>query len=264
MNAAALLRWLRETIMVTLFQNITRFLNNMDARAITSLLVTLALFGFVAVMLVYGTDWLGLNQEAVNEIMFHVAASPFAIVGVIAVFCALALTGFPQTLLFAGTVAVFGAQTGAIYSWVATMFSATLTYGLGYAFGGRFVRTLSAGRAATMIQVMRQHGFFASMIVRWVPTAPFIVINAVCGAGHIPIWKFWGGTGIGIIPKILFVSIFADQVDEMVGFFQSRDLRDLAVIGGLLACWIVFLLFVRVLYMRLRRSTLRGLGPDNV
>ncbi|WOI54113.1 VTT domain-containing protein [Parvularcula sp. LCG005] len=248
--------------MITLFQQLGRFLNNMDSKAMTSALVTLALFAFVTVMLVYGTDWLGINQHAVNDIMYSVEQSPFALIGLIAVFSALALTGFPQTLLIAGTVAVFGAQQGAIYSWIATMCSATLTFILGHAFGGRFVRKLSAGRAATMIKVMQEHGLLASMIVRWTPSAPFIVINSICGAAHIPFWKFGTGTGIGILPKILFISIFTHQVDDIVGFFQSRNLKDLIVIGSLIAGWIIFLLVVRWLYRRLRNSTLQGLDSD--
>ena len=70
--------------MVTLFQQIARFVNNMDARAITSLVVTLVLLGFLTVMMVFGTDWLGINQDAINEIMNKIAASPFALIGVIA------------------------------------------------------------------------------------------------------------------------------------------------------------------------------------
>lgn len=248
--------------MVTLFQQIGRFLNNMDARAITSMLVTLALLAIMAVLLIYGTDWLGINQDAVNRIMSRVAASPLAPFGVIVVFCVLALIGFPQTLLFAVTVAVFGPMTGAIYSWVATMCSATLTYMLGQIFGAHFVRKVSAGRAQTMIKVVRGHGLLASMMVRWTPSAPFIVINSIFGAAAVALWKFLLGTGIGIIPKILFVSFFTAQVDELLGFFQSRDLRDLLVIGVVVVLWIVFLLFVRALYMRLRRNTLAGLDGE--
>ncbi len=248
--------------MFTLFRRIGRFLNNMDARAATSLGVTLALLGFVVLMLFYGIEWLGLDQAAINNIMFKVEESPFALIGVIAVFCALALTGFPQTLLIAGTVAVFGARDGAVNAWIATMCSSTLTFMLGHIFGGRFVKNLSAGRAATMIEVVRHHGLLASMIVRVTPSAPFIVINAICGAANIAIWKFWVGTGIGILPKILFISVFTQQVDELVGFFQSRDIKDLAIIVGLIVVWLLFLLFVRRIYMRLRRTTLKGLGPE--
>lgn len=248
--------------MVSLFEKIGHFLNNMDRKAWTSLAVTLVLLGFIVVMLVFGTDWLGINQDAVNNIMANVAESPFALVGVIAVFCALALTGFPQTLLFAGTVAVFGPVTGALYSWIATICSSTITYTIGHFFGARFVSRLSAGRAQNMIKVAQAHGVLAAMFIRWIPSAPFIVVNSIFGAAAVAIWKFLLGTGIGIIPKIVMVSFFTDQLDDLLGFFQSRDPRDLIVIVLIVIVWMAFLLFVRWLYMRLRRTTLSGLDEE--
>ena len=139
------------------------------------------------------------------------------------------------------------------------MCSATATFAMGHAFGARSVRRLSAGRAASMIRVMRRHGALASGIVRVTPSAPFVVVNAVCGAARVPPWKFWLGTGIGIVPKILMIALFTDQVDALVGFFQSRDPRDLWVIGLIVTGWLAFLLGVRALYMRLRARTLSGL-----
>lgn len=248
--------------MVTLFQQIARFLNNMDSRAWTSLFVTIALLAVLAVVMIFGAEWLGIDQQALTEIMNRVAESPFALIGVIAVFCALALTGFPQTFLFAVTAAVFGAYMGASYSWIATLCSATLTFMLGHAFGARFVKKLSAGRAQTMIKVAQRHGLLAAMIIRWIPSAPFIVINSIFGVAAVPLWKFLIGTAIGIIPKIVVVSIFAGQIDELLGFFQSRDPRDLGVIAMLVVGWLAFLLLVRALYMRLRRTTLSGLDDE--
>lgn len=246
--------------MLTLLRQLGRFLNNMDARAMTSLGVTIVLLGFVAIMLIFGTEWLGIDQDALNRIMARVSDSPMAIAGVIAVFCALALTGFPQVLLIAGTVAVFGATQGAIYSWIATMCSSTLTFTLGQVFGSSFVKRFSAGRAANMISVVQNHGLLASMLVRVTPSAPFIVVNAVCGAAHIPLWKFMVGTGLGITPKILFLSVFTEQVDNLLNFFKSRDPRDLVVIGTVIVVWLIFLVAVRAIYMRLRRTSLGDLG----
>ena len=245
--------------MIALFEMMGRALNNMDARAATSAAVSLALLAFIALALVFGAEALGLDQARVQAMMAGVAESPFALAGVLAVYAALALTGFPQAILIAGTVAVFGVARGIPYAWLATMSSATFTFFIGHAFGARFVRKLSAGRAASMIEVMRRHGALASGIVRVTPSAPFVVVNAVCGAAHVPVWKFWLGTGVGIVPKILVVALFTDQVDELVGFFRSRDPRDLWVIGLIVLGWVAFLLAVRALYMRLRRRTLSGL-----
>ena len=240
--------------MIELFRLIGRFVNNMDAKAWISLLVTFSLLGFVILMLLYGQDWLGLDQEKVQELMGRISESPVAIIGVISVFCLLALTGFPQTFLIAGTVAVFGAQQGASYSWIATMSSATLTFALGNAFGGRAMSKFSAGRANKMIGTLQRHGIMSSMMIRWIPSAPFVVINAIAGAARISILKFWLGTAIGIIPKIIFIAAFTGQVSQLTNFFKSRDPRDLVMMGLILAAWVTFLLVMRWLYARLRQQ----------
>lgn len=243
--------------MVSLFRQIGQFLNNMDGKAWISLTVSLALLGFVAFMLMFGQEWFGLDQTKLRMIMDRIADSPFAIIGIISVFCLLAMTGFPQTLLFAGTVAVFGPMTGAIYCWIATMCSATLTFALGNSFGGAFVRKLSAGRATRMIGTIQRHGVLSTMMIRWIPSAPFIVINAIAGAARISILKFWVGTGIGIIPKIVFVAAFTNQAKQLADFFKSsRDPRDLIIIVAIIVAWLAFLLLVRVLYIRLRKRDL--------
>ena len=246
--------------MVALFEHLGRFLNNMDRGALTSALVALGLLLFIAVALLFGGDLLGLDQRAVRDWMTAVSEAPLAWLGVVALFCVLALTGFPQAIMIAGVVAVFGPARGVPYAWIATMVSATFTYSLGHAFGRGFVRRVSAGRAASMIRVMQRHGALASGIVRVTPSAPFVVVNAVGGAAHIPLWKFWLGTGIGILPKILFLALFTDQVDELVAFFRGQQAANLWVIGLIVAAWLAFLLAVRWLYMRMRRGALAGLS----
>lgn len=248
--------------MLALFEKFGRFLNNMDAKAVTSLAVTLLLLGFVAVMLIFGADLFGMDEGTVSKLMDGIAQSPLALIGVIAIFCMLALTGFPQTILFAVTAAVFGPVTGALFSWIATLCSATLTFSLGKVFGARFVKKMSAGRAQNMIKIAQAHGLLAAMIIRWIPSAPFIVINSIFGVASVALWKFLIGTAIGIIPKILVVSFFTDRIDDLLGFFKSRDPKDLVVIAGVVVAWLVFLLFVRWLYMRLRKTTLSGLDED--
>ncbi len=240
--------------MFKLFSMLGQFLNNMDRKAWTSLFVTVALLLFVAFMLLFGRDLFGINEHKLQEIMTSIADSPLALISVISVFCVLALTGFPQTILFAGTSAVFGPVTGAFYSWIATMASATLTYLIGTLFGGRLVDRMEKGRIASLLDLLQRHGIATTMMIRWTPSAPFIVINSACGATRIPIWKFWLGTGIGIIPKILFVSIFTDQVNNVMEFFSTMDWRKLMIIVPLVALWFAFLLLMRWLFIRFRRG----------
>ena len=248
---------------VAMFGRLGRALNHMDARAATSAGVSLALLGIIALGAFWGAEVLGLDGAAGRALLARVAASPLAPLGVVLVYCALALTGFPQAILIAATVAVFGASLGAAYAWGATMASAGATFAMGRAFGAPFARRLSAGRAASMMAVMRRHGVLASCAVRVVPSAPFVVVNAACGAAGMPWWKYLLGTGVGIVPKIAFLSAFTGQVDEALAFARGDEASRLWWTVALVSAWLAFLVAVRALYRRLRRGALSGLDASD-
>lgn len=251
--------------MIEFLRLLGRLLTSMDAKAITSLAVSLILLVFVVLMLAFGQQWLNIDQEdGLTQLLMTAAESPWAVIGVVSIFVFLALTGFPQIFLITATVIVFGPQNGAIYSWIATMTSATLTFGLGHFLGGRWVRRKGGERVQRTIDFIGRHGVLASGLVRVVPSAPFIVVNAAAGAAHIPMWKFWVGTGIGIIPKILVVAGLAaftpdtdalrEGVSGVFDFFTSRNPKDLSIVALIIVAWLGFLLLVRWIYRRLRKS----------
>jgi uncharacterized membrane protein YdjX (TVP38/TMEM64 family) len=250
--------------MVEFLRRLGRFLTAMDAKAITSLAVSVILLVFVVLMVAYGQQWLNLDREGeVARLLAAAAESPWAVIGVISIFSLLAMAAFPQILLITATIVVFGPKNGAIYSWIATMASATLTFGLGHFLGGRWVRRFGGERVQRTINFIGRHGVLASGLVRVVPSAPFIVVNAAAGAAHIPMWKYWAGTGIGIVPKILVVALLAaftpdthalrDGVEGVVDFFTTRDPAHLSLVALIIAAWLAFLILVRWIYRRLRR-----------
>ncbi|MEM8937595.1 MAG: VTT domain-containing protein [Pseudomonadota bacterium] len=250
--------------MVVFLRRLGRFLSEMDARAITSLSISIILLVFVILMFAFGRQWLSLEQEgALTELMARAADSPLALIGVVSVYALLALTGFPQILLITATVIAFGPQAGASYAWIATMVSATLTFGLGHFLGGGWVRRIGGDRVERTIAFLSRHGVAASGLVRVVPSAPFIVVNAAAGAAHIPLWKYWLGTGVGIIPKIAMVAllgalapapeVLSEGIGGVLDFFTNREPRNLALIGIVVGFWIGLLVLVRIIYRRMRR-----------
>ncbi len=241
-----------------------RFLTSMDARAATSLVVSIILLVFVFLMFFFGQRWLHLDDEGeLTRVLFEASQSPWAAPMVVSVFIILALTGFPQILLITATVLAFGAREGAFYSWLATMISATVTFGLGHWFGGRFVKRFGDERAQATIDFIGRHGILASGLIRVVPSAPFIVVNAAAGAAHIPLWKYWAGTSVGIVPKILLVvalgslapdhRTLSDGIAGILEFFQGRQPQDLALLVLIIGGWLGFLLLVRWIYHAMRR-----------
>lgn len=224
----------------------------------SGLAVALVLF-----LVVFGRGFFELDQEGVNQFLLGVQTSPWSFLAVAVLFVALALVGFPQTLLYAGTVAVFGGWQGALYGWAATLISSAVTFHLGKFVGGFWVTKISEGRAQALIRIMQERGLVATMVVRWLPTAPMVVVNAICGASGMALWKFMTGTSLGIIPKIALIAFFTQQVDDMVRFLTSGDPSALMTIFGLAVAWIGFMLFCRWLYRRLRSTSLAGLTGES-
>lgn len=224
--------------------------------------VSAVVVGAVVFMLVFGKGFVGIDREGIDAFLTATKDSPWAFFAVALLYTALALTGFPQALLFAGTAAVFGGPLGAVYAWLATMVSSAVTFTLGRVFGGFWVRRISAERAQAIVRVMQNRGLLASMIVRWTPSAPFIVVNAVCGSSGMKYWKFAAGTGLGIVPKIAIIAFFTDQIDEAARFLTSGDPQALVTLAVLAVLWVLFILGCRVLYRRLKGSVFAGLAPQ--
>lgn len=263
-SASARLRAVRGAVgMKSPLSRFGRFVNAMDAGAATSLLVSAVLLIFVLLMFFFGKHWLALDgQNELQALLHEASASPWAAPIVVLVFVALALTGFPQIWLITATVLAFGARNGALYSWLATMISATATFGLGHWFGGRFVKRYGGERTQATIDFIGRHGILASGLIRVVPSAPFIVVNAAAGAAHVPLWKYWAGTSVGIVPKIAIVaalSTLAPSDQSVAGgaagiyhYFTSLRPEELALLAALVVGWLGFLLFVRWIYQRIR------------
>ncbi|MFN0023332.1 MAG: TVP38/TMEM64 family protein [Parvularculaceae bacterium] len=241
-----------------------RLLTSMDAKAAASLAVSAILMIVVFVILIFGQSWIGLDDEGgLSRFLREVGQSYWAVPAVVAVFIVLALTGFPQWFLIAGTILAFGPREGAFYSWLATMISATVTFGLGHWLGGPWLRRFGGERTQDLIGFIGRHGILASGLIRVIPSGPFIVVNAAAGAAHVPLWKYLAGTSVGIIPKILLVVAlgalapdhrsFSAGLGGLAGFFATLQPADYALFAGVAGGWLGFLFVVRRIYLSIQR-----------
>ena len=237
------------------WRSLKRFVTEMDARAATSAMVSAILLLTAMAIFLYGRDWFGLDDASVDAWLSQARGEPWAAVAVVAIFTGLAMTGFPQFLMISATVLAFGPALGAGYSWVATMISASVTFALGRVIGRAGVKRFAGERATAALELAGRHGALASGLVRVVPSAPFIVVNAAAGAAGIALWKFWLGTGLGIVPKIALIAalgaVASDASGAPVAMFTPTDVFALAAI---LVGWLAFMLVARRLYLRYRRD----------
>jgi len=220
-------------------------LTNLDAKAWRTIAISFLLFGGVGVVFVLGAPLLGLNGAAsVERWMGAGVAGPWAPVMAVGGFTLLAFLGVPQFLLIAAAVVAFGPWLGFAYSWLGTEVSSLVGFWLGRRFGARLLRDYAGKGTRQFTDLVGRNGFLASLIVRLVPSAPFIVVNMAAGVTPMRWWSFALGTAIGIVPKIAATAFFGHTVvNAMSGGTKGVDWLSLALVAvvwiaiGLVARW---------------------------
>lgn len=147
-----------------------------------------------------------LNVEAVQGSIKEFASGPLGLPVLILTFCGCAFIGVPQFLLIGISVYAFGPLWGAIWAWVATLCSGTLTFWLGRLFGKATLARVGQGRIKRFTDFVAKNAFIASAVVRNVPTGPFVMVNMLFGAIRAPYLHYLAGMGAGIMPKIALVA----------------------------------------------------------
>jgi uncharacterized membrane protein YdjX (TVP38/TMEM64 family) len=211
------------------------FLTNMDAKAWRSLIVSFVLFGGVGCVFLLGAPALGLTGRAGVERWLALAHGPWALPAAVAAFAALAFLGAPQVVLIAAAAVVFGPWLGSLYSWVGTFVSALIGFELGRVFGGRMIRDLQSPGVDRFMALIGRNGLMASLIIRLVPAAPFIVVNMAAGTARVRRADFALGTALGILPKILLTAFAGGAVTAA---FSGGGLIQLGLLALTVAIWV--------------------------
>ena len=174
------------------------------------------LFGGVGLVFLFGAGVLGLSGPTLAHRWLSAAQGPWALPAAIGCFAALAFLGVPQFVLIAAAAATFGALRGAVYSWVGTMASALIGFWLGRAWGGRLLPAQGEGAVGRFMALVARSGFVASLVIRLVPFAPFVVVNIAAGVTTIAAADFAAGTAIGIVPKIALTALAGGSVTRLL------------------------------------------------
>jgi uncharacterized membrane protein YdjX (TVP38/TMEM64 family) len=222
---------------------ISDFLTNMDARAWRAVAVTTGLFVIVGAMLVIGRLLYGAEIEAfVRHYLGGAEREHWGLPAAIAIFTIGAVIGAPQFVLIAACVVAFGPEQGFWYAWIATVASGLITYWMGRFGGAQTRKSLGGATGGRFTRFMSKNGFMASFVVRFVPTAPFIVVNMAMGAARVGFWAFSGGLALGVLPKTAIVAFAGDGImDALEGKLGSAALMGVIAI----ACWFVGVVLIR-------------------
>lgn len=239
-------------------RRVVDFLLNMEARRWRTLAVTLLLLGGVVALFALGKTQLALGAEdRLEDWLAGYRVGPWGLVAAVVVFTLSAFIGVPQFLLIAACVVAFGPWFGFLYSWIATIASAAVTYWLGRGPTARTLERYGGGTVERIRRFVGRNAFSASFIIRNVPSAPFIVVNMAFGAVRASFPAYLAGCALGVLPKTALVAFFGGSFMAAV---SGDGVWTSVILAAVAAVWLVLMLAVREWVKR--REAARGLSVD--
>ena len=230
------------------------FLSNMEARRWRAVLATALLLGAMIALFAVGKSQLGLEAEGrLEDWLAGFRQGPWGLVAAIVVFTVSAFFGAPQFILIAACVVAFGPWFGFLYSWIATVVSAGVTYWLGRGPTARLLARHGGKTVGRLTRFVGKNAFYASFMIRNVPSAPFIVVNMAFGAARASFPGFLAGCALGVLPKTALVAFFGGSFMTAV---SGDGVWTSAILAGVALAWLALMLVVRELVKR--RETARG------
>ena len=148
----------------------------------------------------------------------------------------------PVTVLIIVTALVFGPLLGSIYSFAGCILGAALTYAVGYFLGRDFVRQIIGPKWKRVERKIGQAGILAVATLRLLPVAPFTVVNVVSGAFQVPVWDYLLGSLLGLAPGIVFINLFAHQIESAI---RNPGAGSFILLGALMVVSVLATLWLR-------------------
>jgi phosphatidylserine/phosphatidylglycerophosphate/cardiolipin synthase-like enzyme/uncharacterized membrane protein YdjX (TVP38/TMEM64 family) len=211
-----------------------RFVQNDGGRAKMRQVVKITVVLLVLVSMAAAWRWTPLSEWIDRENLAAWAGalkgSPLSYPAVVGVFVAGGLLMVPVTLMIGVTAMVFDPPFAAFYALSGCLSNALASYLIGAALGRQAVRRLAGRRLNRLSRQMAERGIWAMAIIRNIPVAPFSIVNMIAGASHIRLRDFLIGTGLGMLPGILAITLFADRLLQS---FKNPNWINALVVAGL-------------------------------
>jgi uncharacterized membrane protein YdjX (TVP38/TMEM64 family) len=145
-------------------------------------------------------------------------------------------------VLILACVVAFGPEQGFWFAWIATVVSGVATYFTGRLAGAETRKRFGGATGGRFTHFMGKNAFAASFLVRFVPTAPFVVVNMAFGAARVNFWPFIGGLTLGVLPKTAIIAFAGDGIMDAL----EGNLGAAALMGGAaIVLWLLVVVFVR-------------------
>lgn len=196
-----------------------------------------------------------LDGERLVGFFETLRASPWAPLALIGLYVVLAPAGLPMTPLIIVGGVVFGRLWGAGINIVGCVLGAAVSYQFARVMGRDFVKKVAGKRLKRVETMMRRHGFWTLVGVRFMPV-PFPVVNFGAALAGVPFWTFVLAAALGLTPALLIYTSVASGAFEAA---THGDRGNLVGLVGLFAAVVLLSTLPVVVQQRRRRARYRRL-----
>ncbi len=179
------------------------------------------------------------------------------IIGV-GLFTLLASLGAPQIVLITALVLVFGGPGGFAYSMTGKLLACALGFLVGRRFGTQILRRYQTASLSAVMRWLNKHGFWASAVVRLVPTVPSVVVNIAAGATPMGFGAFITGTALGSVPKMAAIALGGSAAADAL---QGKSVGAWIGVGIAVIIWVVIAVAGRRILRRWRTDEAQDAAP---
>ena len=188
-----------------------------------------------------------MAPEALSRHGARLLEQPLGPAAVIGGYIVMVLMAVPVLALITVGTLVFGPWPGMAYSLLGMVAGATVAYGFGRFTGAQGMDRLTQGRLSLLNDHVQQRGLLTMALVRFMPVAPFMVVNLAAGALRVKLRDYVLGAFLGLLPGTVVISLFLEQLREA---WRNPDAGTYAVaavwaVVTLLALWWLKRYFMR-------------------
>ncbi len=159
------------------------------------------------------SEW--FQPVRIKEFLEFAQNSRFALPLVCLIYVVGGFVLFPVTVLSLFTAAVFGAILGPLYGMIGSLLSAALMFWIGNVAGLKGLRKLFGEKIRAIDRKFHDSGILGVAALRFIPIAPYSIVNLAAGISSVTFFDFMVGTFLGFLPGLFIKGLVGDSLVQV-------------------------------------------------
>lgn len=191
------------------------------------------------------------TPEKIAEVARNFAQKPMAPFIMVGLFVLSQLIFFPLIIMTLATAMVFGPIEGILISLTGASISAAIAYGAGLAFGKYGLKRMIGPVCERIRSYIEGTGIVGMIALRFVPAAPYSIVNIALGVLSIPFTTYIAGSFLALLPGCIIRSFLGGAITDL---WENPDAKNVGVVAIGIGVWLLMVITCHVFVNRWRKK----------